>query len=203
MDERKAKYVMLDYRLGSPWAGVAGGVFENMPYLAGEDTGSYHASYVVPVAYGSQTAHDGSDKYYNSMYSRLFNGDGLGGKDPLGHEANGLQRYRLIYSTNGTDPVKVFEYVKGARISGTASPGAVVKAGLNVTFGDGERTYYASTVAGADGSFSFTVPYPTSATAGTTSTAQAYVLTSGASSVEVRVPASAVDSGAAVAGGKL
>jgi dolichyl-diphosphooligosaccharide--protein glycosyltransferase len=203
MDERKAKYVMLDYRLGSPWAGVTGGVFENMPYLAGDDTSSYHASYVVPVTYGSQTALDGSNKYYNSMYSRLYNGDGLGGKDPLGHEAVGLQNYRLIYSTNGTDPVKVFEYVKGAVIKGTASPDAVVKARLNVTFQGGEHTYYASTTAGADGSFSFTVPYPTSATVGTTSAAQAYVLTSGASSVEVQVPASAVDNGEAVAGGKL
>ncbi len=203
MDERKAKYVMLDYRLGSPWAGVTGGVFENMPYLAGDDTSSYHASYVVPVTYGSQTALDGSDKYYNSMYSRLYNDDGLGGKDPLGHEAAGLQNYRLIYSTNGTDPVKVFEYVKGATITGTASPHAVVKARLNVTFQDGEHTYYASTTAGADGSFSFAVPYPTSATVGTTRTAQAYVLTSGTSSVEVQVPASAVDNGEPVAGGKL
>ncbi|WP_128860082.1 oligosaccharyl transferase, archaeosortase A system-associated [Methanocella paludicola] len=203
MDKRKAKYVMLDYRLGSPWAGVTAGVFENMPYLAGEDTSSYHASYVVPVTYGSQTVLDGSDKYYSSMYSRLFNDDGLGGRDRLGHEAGGLQRYRLIYATDGTDPVKVFEYVKGATITGTASPGAVVKASLNMAFQGGEHTYYASTTAGADGSFSFTVPYPTSATIGTTSTAQAYVLTSGASSVEVQVPASAVDNGETVAGGKL
>ncbi|HTY91593.1 MAG TPA: oligosaccharyl transferase, archaeosortase A system-associated [Methanocella sp.] len=203
MDKRNAKYVMLDFRLGSPWAGASYGVFENMPYLVGEDTGSYHASYVLPEPYGSQTMLDGSDKYYNTMYSRLYYNDGLGGKDPLGHDTFGLQHYRMIYTTSGTDPVKVFEYVKGATITGTAPPGAIVKARLNVTFEDGAHTYYAEAVTGVDGNYSLVVPYPTSATTGTTVTQSAYILTSGASSAEVQVPASAVDNGEAVAGGKL
>lgn len=203
MDKRKAKYVMLDYRLGSPWAGAPYGIFENMPYLAGEDTSSYHASYVLPEPFGSQQMLEGSDKYYSSMYSRLYYEDGLGGRDTLGHDTVGLQHYRMVYMTSGTDPVKVFEYVKGATITGTASPGATVKARLNVTFGDGAHTYYAATTAGADGSYSLVVPYPTSATVGTAITQPAYILTSGTSSAEVQVPASAVDNGETVAGGKL
>ncbi len=203
MDKRNARYVMLDYRLGSPWAGVTYGVFENMPYLAGDDVASYHATYVLPETYGSQQMVDGSGKYYGSMYSRLYDGDGLGGRDPLGHNAPALQRYRLLYTSGGNDPVKVFEYVKGASITGTASPNAVVKARLNVTLDDGEHTYDASTIAGADGSYTLIVPYPTSATVGPTRTGAAYALSSGASTAEVQVPAAAVDNGEAVAGGKL
>jgi len=157
----------------------------------------------MPEPYGSQQYYDGSGKYYGTMYSRLFDGDALGGRDPLGYTANGLQHYQLLYMTRGVDPVKVFEYVKGATINGTATPGADVTIRLNVTMQDGDHAYYASTTAGADGSYSFTVPYPTSATVGTTKTGAAYLLTSGASSAEVQVPAPAVDDGTPVAGGKL
>jgi dolichyl-diphosphooligosaccharide--protein glycosyltransferase len=203
MDKRNAKYVMLDYRLGSPWAGSTYGVFENMPYLAGEDVDGYHMSYVMPVAYGSERMYDGSDKYYNSMYSRLFDGDGLGGRDHLGYEADGLSHYRLLYTTDIIDPVKVFEYVKGATIQGTASPNAKVDLSLNVTLPDGSKAYHCSTTADSAGAYSFTVPYPTSATVGTTQTGPAYTITSGKASIEVQVPAAAVDNGEAVAGGSL
>ncbi len=204
MHKRNAKYVMADYRMGAPWAGVGFGVFENMPYLAGEDVGSYHMSYLMPVPYGSKRMLDGSDKYYSSMYSRLFNADGLGGKDGLGYDANGLQRYRLIYVTQGSDPVKVFEYVKGATIRGTASPGAGLELRINVTTPAGASAYHSSTTAGADGAFSFTVPYPTSGTVGVVTTGPAYTITSGTSSVELQVPSAAVDSGETVTiGGKL
>lgn len=203
MDECGAKYVMLDYRLGSAYAGSPSGVFENMPYLAGEDSKLYHTSFIMPEPYGSTQLYDGSDLYYGSMYSRLYNDDGLGGQNTIGHWTSGLQHYRLLYSTTGTDPVKVFEYVKGATITGTAAPGATVTARLNVTAGGAGRTYYAYATAGADGAFSMIVPYPTSSTIGTTVTGPAYALTSGASAVEVQVPASAVEAGEAVAGGSL
>jgi dolichyl-diphosphooligosaccharide--protein glycosyltransferase len=203
MDKRNAKYVMLDYRMGSTWAGVTYGIFDNMPYLAGEDTDSYHMSYLMPVPYGSNRMFDGSGKYYGSMYSRLFNADGLGGKDSLGYEANGLQRYRLIYMTNGSDSVKVFEYVKGATIKGTASPGARLELRINVTKPDGDSVYYSTATAGPDGAYSFTVPYPTSGTVGVVITGAAYDISSGASSIQVQVPAGAVENGETIAGGKL
>ena len=203
MDKVNAKYVMVDYRQGSSAAGVAGGIFDNMPLLAGDDASGYATSYLVPEPYGSQQMYDGSAKYYGSIYSRLFNGDGLGGRDPLGYTANGLAHYRLLYMTRGVDPVKVFQYTKGATITGTAAPGATISARLNMTMVDGAHTYYTSTTAGADGSYSLAVPYPTSATVGTTQTGAAYILTSGASSVDVQVPADAADNGGTVASGKL
>lgn len=42
MDKRNARYVMVDYRMGSPASGVHNGIFENMAYLTGEDPMSYH-----------------------------------------------------------------------------------------------------------------------------------------------------------------
>ncbi len=205
MDRVGAKYVMLDYRLGSSAAG-GGGVFNNMPYLAGEDANSYVLQYTMPMPYGDdQQCVDGNARYYGSMYSRLFNGDGLGGRDPLGYVAGGLQHYRLVYMTHGSyDPVKVFEYVKGATISGTATPGAKLEISLNVTALDGNHTYHGSTLADAGGAYAFTVPYPTSSTVGTTTTGAAYTITAGNSSTRVQVPASAVDNGGSVeAGGRL
>jgi oligosaccharyl transferase (archaeosortase A-associated) len=203
MDKRSAKYVMLDYRLGSPWAGVTYGVFENMPYLAGDDAASYHMSYLMPVQYGSKRMLDGSDKYYDSMYSRLFNGDGLGGRDPIGYNSSGLQRYRLIYETQGGDPVKVFEYVRGAAINGTASPGTKLELSLMVTTPSGTKVYHSSATAGAGGAYSFIVPFPTSGTVGIMTTGPAYSITSGASTIQVQVPESAIDNGETVAGGQL
>jgi dolichyl-diphosphooligosaccharide--protein glycosyltransferase len=203
MDKRNAKYVMVDYRMGSPWGGVANGVFENMPYLAGEDPDSYHMSYLMPVPYGSKRMIDSSDKYYGSMYSRLFNADGLGGRDGLGYDANGLQRYRLIYATQGNDPVKVFEYVKGATIKGMASPGARLELRIDVAMPEANSTYRSSTTADQAGAYTFTVPYPTSWAAGIVTTGPAYTISSGTSSVEVQVPATAADRGEAVTAGGL
>jgi dolichyl-phosphooligosaccharide-protein glycotransferase len=203
MDECSAKYVMLDYRLGSPWAGVTYGIFENMPYLAGDDVDSYHMSYLMPVQYGSKRMLDGSDKYYNSMYSRLFNGDGLGGRDQIGYNSSGLERYRLVYETQGGDPVKVFEYVKGAAINGTAAPGTKLELSLRVTTPSGAKVYHGSATADAKGTYSFLVPYPTSGTVGVIKTGPAYTVTSGASTVEVQVPESAIDNGDTIAGGPL
>ena len=203
MDKRDAKYVMLDYRLGSPWSGVSIGVFENMPYLAGDDTDSYHMSYSRPVPYGRQNVIGASDKYYDSMYSRLFNRDGLGGKDPMGINSSGLERYRLLYVSQGEDPVKVFEYVKGANITGQALPGADLELRLNVSTPDGDLTYYSSTVADANGSYSFKVPYPTSGATGEVTTGPQYNITSGRSSVGIQVSSDAVDNGETITAGGL
>ncbi len=204
MDKLNARYVMLDDRQGSSWAGVPDGIFENMPNLAGDDSDSYHMSYVMPVPDGSDRVLDGSDKYYNTIYSRLFNGDGLGGMDPLGIDQSGLGHYRLLYETQGIDPVKVFQYVKGATINGTASPGAIVDISLNVSTPDGNETYYSTTTSDTGGAYSFTVPYPTSGLSGVVQTGPAYTISSGTSSISVQVSEEATDNGETVnAGGSI
>ena len=183
MDNVSARYVMADNRMGSPYAGVSDGIFESMPYLAGDDPNSYH----MRVNASAVTV---SPKYYDSMYAKLFDFDGCGYKSGSGNVTGGLGHYRLIYATNGTDPVKVFEYVKGADITGTASPGSEVELSMDLSLPDGERTYYGTAMADSDGYYRFIVPYPSSN--GT------YAIRSGNTVSHAEVPENAIESGSTV-----
>jgi dolichyl-diphosphooligosaccharide--protein glycosyltransferase len=186
MNNCSARYVMVDDRMGSPYAGVPNGIFENMAYLAGDDPASYHIHDNV----SSKRVIILSPKYNNSMYARLFNFDGCGYRSETGNVTGGLEHYRLIYATDGADPVKVFEYVKGARITGKASPGSAVELSLNLTLPDSERTYYGKTTAGEDGLYAFVVPYP--------SAGGSYEIRSGDDVSHAEVPESAVSGGGTV-----
>ena len=203
MDSVNAHYVMVDYRMGSGYAGVANGIFENMPELAGDDTASYHMSYYSIQPSGVISAVDGSEKYYDTMYSRLYNDEGMGGRNKLGNVTDGLERYRYIYTNDGTDPVKVFEYVNGARITGKAEPNAKVELSLNITAPDGEKTYRESTTADQHGAYIFTVPYPTSDSSMPVKTGDAYTVTSGSSSIKVQVSSDAITAGTTITAGDL
>jgi dolichyl-diphosphooligosaccharide--protein glycosyltransferase len=190
MDENNLKYVMLDYRMGSPYGGVKYGIFEDMALLAGEDPMGYHND--TP----SNNTLPANDKYFNSMYSRLFYGDACGG-NLNGHSIDPLEHYRLLYVTNGTDPVKVFEYVKGATITGRADAGSTVELKLKVATTYGQGVYGGDTEAGPDGRYSFIVPYDTSSSSFVRTDA-AYSITSGSLSMSVAVPESAVLNGATI-----
>jgi oligosaccharyl transferase (archaeosortase A-associated) len=56
--------------------------------------------------------------------------------------------------------VKVFEYVKGARIEGTAPNGSIVEIATNVTTNQGREFVYAERMM-SNGSYEFVVPYST------------------------------------------
>ena len=128
------------------------------------------------------------------MYSRLYNDEGMGGKNKLGNVTEWPGTLSLYLCTNsGTDPVKVFEYVNGARITGKADPNAKVELSLNITAPDGEKTYYESTTADQHGAYIFTVPYPTSDSSMPVKTGDAYTITSGPASVKVQVSSDAVN----------
>ncbi|HEY3422708.1 MAG TPA: oligosaccharyl transferase, archaeosortase A system-associated, partial [Methanocellaceae archaeon] len=116
---------------------------------------------------------------------------------------SGLGRYRYIYANSGVDPVKVFEYVNGAKVTGKAEPNAKVELSLNITAPDGEKTYYESTTADQHGAYIFTVPYSTSDVSMPVKTGDAYTITSGAASIKVRVPSDAINSGATITAGDL
>ncbi|AFC98953.1 putative membrane oligosaccharyl transferase, required for N-linked glycosylation [Methanocella conradii HZ254] len=186
MDKRNARYVMVDYRMGSPASGVHSGIFENMAYLAGEDPMSYHDNTATNKAMPDI-------KYYNTVYYKLFNLDGCGGS-VNGHFIDSLKHYRLLYITAGVDPVMVFEYVKGATITGRAAPGSTVELRLKLASPYGQRTYYSQTMAGPDGQYAFVVPYPTSSSS-FIKTGAAYTITSGSTSSEAEVPESAIKDG--------
>ncbi len=82
-------------------------------------------------------------------------------------EGNYLTRYRLIYESpmiagtfagNQIHYIKIFEYVKGARIKGEAPAGVEVNLTLNVTSNQGRSFVYKQHTI-SNGSFEFVVPY--------------------------------------------
>ncbi|MGB9926980.1 MAG: oligosaccharyl transferase, archaeosortase A system-associated, partial [Methanosarcina sp.] len=135
------------------------------------DTEGYYQSYWTGSGY--QTVP--STRYFNSMEARLHLFD-----------ANGLKQYRLVHETwpyqtaetgykqvynllfGGNVPtvdtgyVKIFEYVKGAKITGVANPNDTVNLRTTILTGQ-QRTfeYSQSTVADSQGNYAFTVPYST------------------------------------------
>ena len=76
------------------------------------------------------------------------------------------QVYNLLFGGNipavDTGYVKIFEYVKGANITGTASPGETVTLKATILTGQ-QRTfeYTQTTTADSQGKYVFTVPYST------------------------------------------
>jgi dolichyl-diphosphooligosaccharide--protein glycosyltransferase len=204
MEKRNAKYVVVDYLMGSASIGIPG-VFDSMATLAGENATSYFMSFrrLEPASGGTVLYVDGNDKYYNSMYSRLYNDRGLGGLNPLGNVVNGLQHYRMVYVNTGNDPVIVFEKVAGATIKGNAKPGSRVEIALNVSWSDASRDYYAMTTADQSGAYSFTVPFATGITSGPVTTGAHYVISSGGAKTEADVTEDAVQEGTTVNAGGL
>jgi dolichyl-diphosphooligosaccharide--protein glycosyltransferase len=204
MEERKAKYVVVDYLMGSASIGIPG-VFDSMAMLAGENVSSYFMSFrrLDPTVSGTMAFVDGNDKYYSTMYSRLYNDRGLGGRDTLGNVTSGLQHYRMVYANSGSDPVIVFEKVAGATIAGTASPGSKVELRLAIADGNATRTYSSVTRADQTGAYSFTVPYATGDNAGALQTGSHYVLSSDGAKTEVSVPENAVQDGTTINAGGL
>jgi dolichyl-diphosphooligosaccharide--protein glycosyltransferase len=109
-----------------------------------------------------------SQHAFDTMELRLhfFDGDrfDLASGKP---EGNFLTRYRLIYESpaiagtfagNQIHYIKIFEYVKGARIKGEAPAGVEVNLSLNVTTNQGRSFIYKQQVL-SNGSFEFVVPY--------------------------------------------
>ena len=134
---------------------------------------------VIPYNDGDRMVY-GSERYFNSMVARLHLFD-----------TSGLEQYRMIYesevlytsyaqwteqefksiynfvygtdiSTDLTGYVKIFEFVSGATLQGTASPGETVNLLLEVQTNQGRTfTYTQSATADSSGQYTMRVPYST------------------------------------------
>jgi dolichyl-diphosphooligosaccharide--protein glycosyltransferase len=198
-----ARYIVSDEKM-------AVDIFGAMPEWT-LDTAGYYQSYWTGSSYQSLP----STRYFNSMEARLHLFDG-----------NGLMHYRLVhetwaYQTQGevvykqvynylyggnipevdTGYVKIFEYVKGANITGTASPNEPVNISTTILTGQGRTFEYSqSTTSDSEGRYEFTVPYSTEGplsgeTQFDTAPAGAYVISYGDTTREVRVSEEAVLNG--------
>ncbi len=105
MDRRKARYVLVDYRLGMNVVNYNGkffirGAFVSAAFLSGKDLRYYLDNNNLP-----------NEKYLNTTYARLYLFDG-----------KGLNNYKLIYKSGTRYPdifnrpieeIKIFEYTGG------------------------------------------------------------------------------------------
>ncbi|SNQ59958.1 Oligosaccharyl transferase STT3 subunit (fragment) [Candidatus Methanoperedens nitroreducens] len=119
-----------------------------------------------------------SSKYYDNMEAKLHILDGNSLKNyRLVHESPANpntfggyeeQTYKYIYNTlyGGNIPVensglvKIFEYVKGAKIEGHAPPNATVTLTDTIKTNIGRTIQYSQTTS-SNGTYEFTVPYST------------------------------------------
>ena len=130
------------------------------------------ANYYIPVQTSQGTQNVPGPRYFNSMEAKLhiFDGNGLKQyrlvhESPAGYSAE--TGYKNIYNQlfSGSIPetntgyVKIFEYVKGATIKGTASANETVSISATIRTGLGRTFEYTQTTSG--GAYEFTVPYST------------------------------------------
>lgn len=148
LDELRTKYVITD--IGS--AEARGGFRTKLLWATGETTGYYSEEDNAPT-----------EKYFESMIVRLHFSDG-----------RDLSRFRLVHEskTNITSSVfgededfqmiKVFEYVKGAKITGRTTTGTSVEISARIKTNQDRKFTYEKIFETKDGSFEFTVPYAAS-----------------------------------------
>ena len=161
-DALGVRYVVSDFMMADAWNAFYN-KFGAMTVWAG-DTGGYYAQ--VTTEEGPRVVP--SAKYFSTMEARLHIFDGKGVEE---FYLEPLQHYRLIHESPSTiiavggqeiKFVKVFEYVKGARIEGTAPNGSLIEVSTDVSTNQGrEFTYSGRTMADSNGSYEFIVPYST------------------------------------------
>jgi len=172
------------------------------------DSDGYFESYWIGNGYQNLP----STRYFNCMNSKLHVFDGSGLKQyRMIHETQAYQTenealykyaYNFLFGGNipveNTGYVKIFEYVKGAKIAGTASPNEAVKISTTIVTGQGRTfEYFQSTTSDSQGKYEFTVPYSTEGpvsgeTQFDTAPSGPYVLSYGDTTKEVRVSEEAV-----------
>jgi len=167
---------------------------------------------------------DGSGlKHYRLVHESLPNPNTLGGYLEAGvyNEGNkivpvcdrdlnlcvGKYWYNLVYNRNipveYTGYVKIFEYVKGAKITGRAPPGTAVTLTNAIKTNIGRTVQY-SQITSSDGAYVFTVPYSTGGpvpgeTNFDTRTSGPYTVTAGNVSKQVNISEEYVLNGGIVA----
>ncbi len=166
--------------------------------------------YYVPVRTSQGTIGAPSMKYFNTMEAKLHIFD-----------TNGLHNYRLVHESTpapyyrggneekwfknvfnvlygGNLPVedsgyaKIFEYVKGAKISGRAPPDTTVTLTNTIRTNIGRTIQYSQTTTSSNGTYAFTVPYSTlgaipGETQFDTMPAEPYTITAGSISKQIDI----------------
>jgi len=165
LDARRTKYVITDYDL-------LYGKFPALAMWANKDTSEYQSIQDL----GNYMAVVPTKKLYQTTLALLHFIDG-----------SSLGRFRLIYESHtivGQNPptssLKIFEYVPGALIKVSNSPGKKVVALLNMTSNQGRKFIYVN-----EGTSEVRVPYSTEKRYGTYAITP-YLIVSGNNSTNMR-----------------
>jgi oligosaccharyl transferase (archaeosortase A-associated) len=168
-DKMGARYIMSSELMASD-RNEEKGIFMAMPEWTLDTSGYYQAYWT-----GNGNQYVPSARYFNSMEVRLQFFDGNGFKHyRMVHETWADQTYEVYYkklynflyegniAEVNTGYVKIFEYVKGANVTGTASANETVKISAEILTGQNRTFEYSqSTTADSQGRYEFTVPYST------------------------------------------
>ncbi|KKH47054.1 oligosaccharyl transferase, archaeosortase A system-associated [Methanosarcina sp. 1.H.A.2.2] len=174
IEKLNVKYVITDTLM-------AEGKFSAITKIAGKNIGDYYEVKTAKENTGLKTVATPKHALLQTQVYKLHKLDGTS-----------LGNYRLIHEStiNSTEnknskenTVKVFEYVKGATISGTASPNQSVMATLELSSNTGRKfTYQKGDLADENGIFEITVPYSTENTGKGVHATSVYSLTTGKNS---------------------
>lgn len=168
MEKLKVKYVIADKQMAS-------GKFNSIVELAGKNISEYLNVQTINKNDGLQTVASAKKEFTNTEIYKLYQLDGSNlGNLRLVHESN------VSEETDDGNNVKVFEFVPGAKLSGTAIPGQNITATLKLSSNTGRKFIYQNKVTSdKNGSFEITVPYSTENSAGGVNTLSAYSLSAG------------------------
>ena len=147
MDKLKVKYVITDTpMLNDKFGAIA--------HFAGKDSKDYFKQV-------NRTSVSAKEKLLNTEIFKLHDRNGANlGNLRLVHESNVFN-----VANNKSNVVKIFEYVQGAKITGTSSPNKPVNVILYLKSNAGrEFKYENKAMADMSGSFEITVPYSTEKT---------------------------------------
>jgi dolichyl-diphosphooligosaccharide--protein glycosyltransferase len=169
MEKLKVKYVIAD-------RSMANGKFGAIAEIAGKDLAKYFETKTVTGKSGFETSATAKKEFLNTEIYKLYELDGTN-----------LGNLRLVHEStvpgkegDKKNDVKVFEFVPGARLSGTASPGQNITATLELSSNTGRKfTYQNEAMSDKNGSFEMTVPYSTETTEGGVNAVSAYSLNTG------------------------
>ncbi len=162
-DALGVRYVISDFMMADAFNAFYN-KFGAMTVWAG-DTGGYYTQ--VPTDEGTRVVP--SAKYFSTIEARLHVLDGIGVALSEDLFLEPLRHYRLVHESPSTiitfggqeiKFVKVFEYVKGARIEGTAPNGSIVEIATTVSTNQGRTFVYVEREM-SNGTYGFVVPYST------------------------------------------
>ena len=164
MEKLKVKYVIADKQMAS---GKFGAIVE----LAGKDIEKYFKIETVNGRSGLETVATAKKEFMNTEIYKLYELDGTNlGNLRLVHESTDPEK-----DSKKKNDVKIFEFVPGARLSGTADPEQTITATLELKSNTGRKfTYQNKAVSDKNGSFEITVPYTTENKAGGVNALSAY-----------------------------